>query len=191
MCSAKPRSNDSMNGQGRIELICGPMFSGKTTTMIARLVAAHRAGLDVVAIKPLQDIRYSLDQIVTHDGKTLPAVSVGDAQAARRAAGSHRVVGIDEVHFFDDSLVDVCHELVEADTRVVAAGVEMDHRGQPFEVVRRLADVAHDVTRLTAICARCGAAARHSQRLAGGNARIVVGGAGMYEPRCDRCFEPG
>lgn len=179
-----------MKPGGRIELICGPMFSGKTTAMIERLVAACEAGLRVVAVKPAQDTRYGLEQIVSHDGNQLPAVTVTVVHEIREiTAGSH-VVGIDEVHFFEESLVGICRELAVAGVRVVAAGVEIDHRGRPFEVVERLAAAAHAVTRLTAICGRCGAPARHSQRLVAGDARIVVGGVGTYEPRCDRCFEP-
>ena len=176
---------------GRIELICGPMFSGKTTAMIARLAAARDEGFDVVAIKPGQDRRYSEDQIVTHDGQKLSAVKVVAVPEIRGVAVGVRVVGIDEVHFFDESLVEICRELADSGLRIMAAGVELDHRGRRFEVVARLAEIAHEVIRLTARCARCGAAARQSQRLVSNDARIVVGGVGMYEPRCDRCFEPG
>lgn len=179
-----------MKRDGQIELICGPMFSGKTSALIARLVAAREAGLQVVAVKPAHDTRYGHEQIGSHDGNQLPAVNVSAVHEIRAiAAGSH-VVGIDEVHFFEESLVGICRELAGAGVRVVAAGVEIDHRGRPFEVVERLAAAAHAVTRLTAICGRCGAPARHSQRLVAGDARILVGGVGIYEPRCDRCFEP-
>jgi thymidine kinase len=144
----------------------------------------------VVAVKPALDTRYGQKQIISHDGNQLPAVNVTAIHEIRAfAAGSH-VVGIDEVHFFEESLVGICRELAGAGVRVVAAGVEIDHRGRPFEVVERLAAAAQAVTRLTAICGRCGAPARHSQRLVSDDARIVVGGMGMYEPRCDRCFQP-
>ena len=180
-----------MNAEGRIELICGPMFSGKTTAMIARLAAARQAGFDVVAIKPSRDTRYGADRIVTHDGAMLTAVSVTEVREIASVVAGARVVGLDEIHFFEGSLIDVCRKLAGAGVRVVAAGVEIDHRGLPFEVVACMAQAAHEVIRLTATCARCGAAARHSQRLTGGDSRILVGGIGMYEPRCDRCFEPG
>ena len=177
---------------GRIELICGPMFSGKTTAMIARLIAARDAGFDAVAIKPELDTRYSPCEIASHDGRVYRALNARDARAIRDMAKQSAVVGIDEVHFFDESLVEVCRELAGRGTRVITAGVEIDHRGQPFETLSHLIRIAHEITRLNAICARCGAAARHSQRLipAAPDARIVVGGAGAYEPRCDRCFEP-
>jgi thymidine kinase len=176
---------------GRIELICGPMFSGKTTALIARLVAARDSALETIAVKPELDTRYGQQEIVSHDGAAHRAVNVRDAGAIRGAAGRSVVVGIDEVHFFDESVVGACRDLTAAGTRVIAAGVEIDHRGRPFETVRLSIEIANEVTRLTAICTRCGAAARHSQRLIPGDARLVVGGAGAYEPRCDQCSEPG
>ncbi len=180
-----------MNRNGRIELICGPMFSGKTTAMFARLVAAREAGFGTVAIKPALDSRYSQDEIVSHDGQKMTAAIVTAVQEIRAITVARSVVGIDEVHFFEESLIDMCSELADVGMRIIVAGVEIDHRGRPFEVVERLALTADTVTRLTAICRRCGAPARHSQRLMMCDDRIVVGGVGTYEPRCDRCFEPG
>ena len=176
---------------GRLELICGPMFSGKTTALIDRLTTEHDAGLEIAAFKPSHDTRYSRDQVVSHNGLAIHAFSIGDLDALPRLVGSAVVIGIDEVHFFLPPHVPLCASLVNAGVRIIVAGVELDHRGQPFEVVQEFAAVADQVTRLTARCARCGSAARHSQRLVGGDARIIVGGVGDYEPRCDRCFEPG
>lgn len=167
------------------------MFSGKTTALIARLASARESGFRTIAVKPALDTRYRQNQIVSHDGQQVAAVNVTTVQDIRAITANSHVAGIDEVHFFEESLAGVCRKLADEGMRIIVAGVEIDHRGRPFEVVERLALAADAITRLTAICARCGAAARHSQRLVAGDARIVVGGLGTYEPRCDRCFEPG
>ncbi|MBI3461722.1 MAG: thymidine kinase [Planctomycetes bacterium] len=174
----------------RIELICGPMFSGKTTALIQRLEAARVAGRKAMAFKPALDTRYSRDELVSHDGLKLVGKCVVDVQEILQAVDTADVVGIDEIQFFDGALVDVCVTAADRGIGVILAGVDLDHRGRPFEVVEQCEAAAGLVTRLVARCARCGDVARRTQRLVPGDARIVVGGSGAYEPRCDRCFAP-
>jgi thymidine kinase len=167
------------------------MFSGKTTALLARLRDAQQPTGGVVLFKPTRDTRYSEHQVVSHDGVAMTAVNVERAELLGELAGEASIVGIDEVHFFDPPLVAVCEALAGTGRRIIAAGVDLDHRGNPFEIVRQLETIAAEVVRLTAICSRCGGVARFSQRLVASDDPIVVGGAGDYEPRCDRCFQPG
>ncbi len=176
---------------GQIELICGPMFSGKTTALLTRLRDAHRTTGRVALFKPTLDTRYSTREVVSHDGVAMAAVNLERVELLSELVRDASVVGIDEVHFFEPTLVAICADLARAGRRIIAAGVDIDHRGNPFEVVRQLEAAAAEVVRLTAICSRCGGVARFSQRLVASNDLIVVGGAGAYEPRCDRCFQPG
>lgn len=172
---------------GRLEVICGPMFSGKTAELIRRL--SHAPG--AVAIKPAQDTRYHDDALATHDGRRLAAVAVANAGEIARAARDAPTVGIDEAHFFGAGLVAVCDGLVLLGRRVIVAGVELDHRGLPFEPFPTLLCQADEVVKLTAPCAVCGRPAVQSQRMIDDPGRVVVGGAGMYEARCRACFRPG
>ena len=180
---------------GRIELICGPMFAGKTTALLRCLTAAREAGCVARVFKPARDTRYDAGRVVTHDGDSIEAVALGSAVSLRNVVGgasvSRMVVGIDEVHFFDRAFSAQCAELAARGVRVVAAGVDLDHRGVLFEVMAELIARADEVTRLTAKCSRCGAPATHTERLIASEARIVVGGASEYEPRCAACFEGG
>lgn len=166
------------------------MFSGKTTTLIRRLESARMAGRGTIAIKPSLDTRYSNDGLVSHDGLKLAATCIDNVYAILQAIGTADVVGIDEIHFFDLALLEVCTAATESGTQVILAGVDLDHRGRPFQVVERCEAAAGLVTRLVAQCARCGDPARRTQRLVPSDARIVVGGSGAYEPRCERCFAP-
>jgi thymidine kinase len=175
---------------GRLEVICGCMFSGKTTELIRRLEQARAHGAAVIALKPVRDTRYASDRIVSHDGPTFDATPVHDEPAILSAASGFDVVGIDEIHFFDEAVADACRQLVAGGARVIAAGVDIDHRGRPFPAVRRLLELADETIRRTARCARCGAVAEFSQRLVDSDDPIVVGGADLYEPRCRRCFRP-
>ncbi len=176
--------------RGRLEVICGPMFSGKTSELIRRLQAAAEAGDRVIAIKPRADIRCGPAQIATHTGRSFAAVAAAAASGLHGAAGQALVIGVEEAHFYGPDAAGPLRALVAAGKRVIVVGVEIDHRGRPFEPFATLLPEAHEVTRLTAICARCGAAAIHSQRLVAASGRIVVGGAEAYEPRCEACFEP-
>lgn len=176
--------------RGQLELICGPMFAGKTTLLLDRFTQARDAGRTVEAIKPAQDTRYGTGRIVSHNGTALDAKCVTHAGELVDAIGNAEVVGIDEVHFFDATLAEVCNALVATGCSVIVAGVDLDQRGQPFDVMAALERDADVVKRLTATCVRCGAEATHTQRLIESDARIAVGGKGDYEPRCKKCFQP-
>ena len=175
---------------GWIEVICGSMFSGKTEELIRRLRRAQIAGQTVESFKPALDTRYRPEAVVSHNQTTLASTSVQTAAQIARLADGLKVVGIDEAQFFDGALVDVCQELAGRGTRVVVAGLDQDFRGAPFEPVPQLMAVAEHVTKLHAICVKCGAPANHSQRLVAGTKRILRGADEAYEPRCRRCFEP-
>jgi len=170
-------------------LICGPMFAGKSTRLIEALDMARAPGRSVVAIKPRRDDRYGIDEIVTHTGRRMAAVSVSNAREIPDAASGADVVGIDELHFFDAAIAGVIGDLSQCGATVIAAGVDLDHRGDPFPSVFAVERIADRVTRLTSRCSRCGKDARFTQRLIDSNEPIVVGGVGDYEPRCADCFE--
>jgi thymidine kinase len=175
--------------QGRLEVVCGPMFAGKSTRLLARCAELAAAGLAVQAFKPARDDRYDgARHIVTHDGRRLEARPV--VEAAEVLAADAPAVLIDEVHFFGDAIVEPCMRLVQSGRVVIVAGVDRDHRGRPFAPFPALLCEADRVDKLHATCARCGGAACHSQRLVDSDAHIVVGGPEAYEPRCRSCFRP-
>ena len=176
---------------GRLEVICGPMFAGKTTELMRRLLDAQRCGERIVAIKPSRDIRYSRTEISTHTGETFPATPVADAAGVLIAAGNAQVVAIDEMHFFGSAAAPACIELIGRGTRVILAGVERDHLGRPFEPFPALLCEADEVIKLSGRCAVCGGPSVHSQRMFASDAPIVIGGAESYQPRCRACFRPG
>ena len=178
------------HARGRLEVIHGAMFAGKTTELIHRLEEARASGRSVAAIKPATDDRYSTDELVTHDGQRWKALGMTHPKQLARLVGEAEVVGLDEAHFFTPALVGTCRALADRTVRVIVAGVYLDHRGRPFDTVEQLTRQADNVTELFARCAVCGGRAMHSQRMVEGEARIVVGGAGTYEPRCAKCFEP-
>ncbi len=175
---------------GRLEVICGPMFAGKTTELVRRLLEATGRGETVAVIKPARDTRYRVLEIATHTGATFPATPVEDAGDVLDACGAASVLAIDEVHFFGAALVPVCQELIRRGVRVIVAGVERDHLGRPFAPFPELLCEADDVVKLSGTCAVCGGPSVHSQRMVASNAAIVVGGAESYEPRCRACFDP-
>lgn len=174
----------------RLEVICGPMFAGKTTELLRRLHAARAAGASVVAIKPARDTRSGALEIATHTGLAFPAAPVAGASDVPTAAGAASVVAIDEVHFFGPTLIPIVQSLLARDTRIILAGVERDHRGRPFEPFPTLLCEADEVVKLSGACAVCGGPSVHSQRMIESPAPIVVGGADIYEPRCRACFTP-
>lgn len=180
-----------MKPPGRLEVLCGPMFAGKTTELIRRLRGARDAGLDVLAVKPARDTRYGPGVIATHGAESFRAVKLHDALELLDAVREHdnvSVVGVDEAHFFGPSLLAPCRTLVEQGLHIIVAGVERDHHGEPFEPFPSLLCEADAVTKLHAVCAVCGAPAVHSQRMFADDSAIVVGGAGAYEARCRNCF---
>jgi len=175
---------------GWIEVIAGGMFSGKSEELIRRLRRAAIARQAVQAFKPAIDDRYEPDAIVSHDERRVPSTPVADVAALRRAlAPTTQVVGIDEAQFLGPELVPLAVELAKQGKRVIIAGLDMDYRGEPFEPIPQLMAVAEEVTKTHAVCLVCGAPASHSQRIAGGNGRVLVGAGEAYEPRCRDCFE--
>lgn len=177
---------------GWIEVICGPMFSGKTEELIRRLKRAEYGGQHLQTFKPRLDDRYEEDSIVSHDESAVPSQPAESVTEIRdQLEPSAEVVGIDEAQFFGDELVDFCADLAEDGVRVVAAGLDQDYRGDPFDPVPTLLAVAEYVTKLLAICVRCGDPANHSYRLAADPQQVLVGSDGEYEARCRRCFQDG
>ena len=176
---------------GFIEVICGPMFSGKSEELIRRLRRAQIARQRVQVFKPALDDRYDSKMIVSHSEQSLDAVSVKSPEELLGLVKDRtQVVGIDEVQFFDSSIVTVCEKLANMGKRVVVAGLDQDYKGVPFDPVPQLVAVAEYVTKLLAVCARCGAPAGRTQRLVPVEERIVVGAKDAYEARCRLCFEP-
>ncbi len=174
---------------GWIEVICGPMFSGKTEELIRRLRRAVIARQSVQVFKPAIDCRYHATRITSHSAHSLEAVAVRDLAALTEAlAPDTRVVGIDEAQFFGPGLVDVVQSLADAGRRVVIAGLDQDYRGQPFDPMPDLMAVAEQVTKALAVCACCGSLASRSYRLHGGAETVQVGAAEAYEARCRSCF---
>lgn len=174
---------------GQVILICGPMFAGKTTGLITWMEEARSEGLRALVVKPITDTRYAVDRVVTHDGVGIDAVGLATAEELGDCVGDAKVVGVDEVHFFDASFADGCKQLADQGVHVICAGVDLDHRGNVFDSIAAIESIADEVIRVTAKCARCGAVAKFTQRMVERDARIVVGGAGDYEPRCVKCFE--
>jgi thymidine kinase len=177
-------------GTGWIEVVCGSMFSGKTEELIRRVRRVQIARQKVVVFKPVIDDRYSVDKIVTHDGKGIPSIPIRRASEIFSLAADAQVVGIDEVQFFDRSIVDVCQQLASEGKRVIVAGLDTDYRARPFEPVPELLAVAEYITKTHAVCLSCGNPACRTQRVAPGGDRILVAGSDAYEPRCRKCYEP-
>jgi len=176
---------------GWIEVICGPMFSGKSEELIRRLRRAQIARQAVQVFKPAIDDRYHETKIVSHSRATLEAQAVEtSAQLARAVRGDTRVVGIDETQFFDEGVVDVAQRLADQGMRVLCAGLDQDYTGAPFGCMPALLTVAEYVTKTLAICTRCGAPAGRSQRLVPAGDQVLVGAVEAYEARCRRCHSP-
>jgi thymidine kinase len=177
------------HGGGWIEAVVGSMFSGKTQELIRRLRLASIARQKVQVFNSALDVRYAKDHIVSHDLSKTPSIAVAKARdILKRIAPDTQVVGVDEVQFFDEGIVDVCEKLAGQGRRVIVAGLDQDFRGVPFPVTCRLMGVAEFVTKNLAICTVCGNPANRSQRLSSGKKVIDVGAADKYEARCRRCF---
>ena len=182
---------------GWLEVICGPMFSGKSEEMIRRLRRAEIAGQQVVIFKPRFDDRYDATDIVSHAGVRMRGVAVDSVAEIAARAGGHQVVGIDEVQFFEHEVVEVALGLADAGVRVVVSGLDQDFRRLPFGPMPALLSHAEFVDKLQAVCHRCGGPATTTQRLLDGcpapysGDTIVVGAAEQYEARCRDCHEPG
>ena len=176
---------------GWIEVICGCMFSGKTEELIRRLKRAKIASMKVEVFKPKVDTRYDEQAIVSHDTSSLLAIPVDHSSKLLKLAEDVAVIGLDEAQFFDEQLPAVCQELALRGVRVIAAGLDMDYRGQPFGVMPELLAIAEYVTKVHAICVHCGNLATHSYRLAEGDTIVLLGEKEQYEPRCRSCYAKG
>ena len=176
---------------GWIEVVVGPMFSGKSEELIRRLRRAEIARQRVQIFKPVIDQRYAANEIVSHSGLGISSDLVRTAEEImHKIEPRTEVIGIDEAQFLGDALVEVCTKLADMGKRVIVSGLDTDFMGRPFEPMPRLLAVAEEITKLLAICVRCGNPAVHTQRLVASEELIVVGATGMYEARCRRCFEP-
>ena len=174
--------------RGRIEVVCGSMFSGKTEELIRRMKRAKFARQKVEIFKPSIDTRYSEEDVVSHDQQHIPSTPVDSSAALLLLAGDIDVVGIDEAQFFDQGLVAVCNELANRGVRVIVAGLDMDFKGEPFGPMPALCAVADDVTKVLAICVKCGALAYLSHRLVSNDRRVLLGEKDEYEPLCRECY---
>ena len=176
---------------GWVEVICGPMFSGKSEELIRRLRRAQIARQPLQIFKPRVDDRYATDRIVSHSAASMDAEQAGSStDIAALVRPETRVVGIDEVQFFDAGIVALAERLAQRGVRVVVAGLDQDYMGRPFEPVPSLLAIAEYITKTLAICSRCGAPAGRSQRLVGAESQVQVGGSGEYEARCRGCHVP-
>ena len=175
--------------RGSIEVVCGSMFSGKTEELIRRMRRAQFAKQRVEIFKPAIDVRYSEEDVVSHDHRTITSTPVESSASILLLANDVDVVGIDEAQFFDMGIVDVCNELANRGIRVIVAGLDMDYKGVPFGPMPALLAIAEDVYKTHAICVRCGNLAYVSHRLVESDKRVLLGETEKYEPLCRECYE--
>lgn len=181
-------NNNGNPRKGSIEVICGSMFSGKTEELIRRLKRAQYARQRVEIFKPAVDNRYDQDNVVSHDDNSVQSTPVSESREILSLANNIEVAGIDEAQFFDDQLVVVCNHLANRGTRVIVAGLDMDYLGKPFGPIPGLMATAEHVTKVHAICLKCGDLANHSNRLNAKDSLIQLGEKEAYEPLCRGCF---
>ena len=174
--------------RGRIEVVCGSMFSGKTEELIRRLKRAKFAHQKVEIFKPALDTRYSDVEVVSHDSNHITSTPIESSASMLLLADDVDVVGIDEAQFFDADLVNVCEELARRGTRIIIAGLDMDFKCQPFGPMPALMAIADEVTKVHAICVRCGNLAYVSHRLVEGDKQVLLGEKAEYEPLCRECY---
>ena len=174
---------------GRIEVVCGSMFSGKTEELIRRMRRAQFAKQKVEIFKPAIDVRYSEEDVVSHDRHSIPSTPIDSSASILLLSSDIDVVGIDEAQFLDDGLVDVCNELANRGIRVIIAGLDMDFKGVPFGPMPALCAIADDVTKVHAICVKCGNLAYVSHRIVDNDRRVLLGETAEYEPLCRECYQ--
>jgi thymidine kinase len=177
--------------RGWIEVICGSMFSGKTEELIRRLKRVEIANLKAEIFKPAVDVRYDEVKIVSHDENKIQSTPVSNSQTILMLAHDVDVVGIDEAQFFDDQITTVCEKLALRGIRVIVAGLDMDYRGKPFGQMPNLLAIADYITKLHAICMKCGNIANVSYRKVAGGGQVLLGEKDLYEPRCRECAALG
>ena len=179
---------ESAKKAGSVEVICGSMFSGKTEELIRRLKRAQFAKQKVEIYKPCIDVRYSEDQVVSHDSHSIPSTPIDSPASMLLLSSDVEVVGIDEAQFFDETLVDVVQALANRGIRVIIAGLDTDFLGKPFGPMPALMAIAEDIQKVHAICVKCGSPANHSHRLVKNDALVVLGEKDEYEPLCRHCY---
>lgn len=178
----------TQNNQGCIEVICGSMFSGKTEELLRRLKRVQFSTQDFLLVKPIVDNRYHENDVVSHQGNSIKAVSVSSAQEILTLWKGQHVIGIDEVQFFNGDIVEVCTVLANKGVRVIVAGLDMDFLGNPFGAVPQLLSIAEYVTKVHAICVSCGSLAQYSHRTSSENDQVLLGAVEKYEPLCRSCY---
>jgi thymidine kinase len=174
--------------KGRIEVICGSMFSGKTEELLRRLRRAKIARQKVEIFKPVIDVRYSQEEVVSHDKNSILSTPVEHSSNILLLASEVEVVGVDEAQFFDKGLTDVCQQLADQGIRVIVAGLDMDFKRIPFGPMPALCAIADDVTKVHAICVRCGSLACYSHRIVAGEKQVMLGEMQEYQPLCRKCY---
>ena len=174
---------------GRIEVVCGSMFSGKTEELIRRMKRAKFAKQRVEIFKPAIDTRYSVADVVSHDKTAISSTPVDSSSTILLLSSELDVVGIDEAQFLDENLVSVCNELAYRGVRVIVAGLDMDFQGVPFGPIPALCAIADEVTKVHAICVKCGNLAYVSHRLVHDDKRVLLGEKAEYEPLCRECYK--
>ena len=179
---------ESAKKAGSIEVICGSMFSGKTEELIRRMKRAQFAKQKVAIYKPCIDVRYSEENVVSHDAHSISSTPISSPAQMLELSADVEVVGIDEAQFFDDSIVEVVQTLANRGIRVIIAGLDTDFLGKPFGPMPALMAVAEDIQKVHAICVRCGSPANHSHRLSKNDQLVVLGEKDVYEPLCRHCF---
>ena len=175
-------------GKGSIEVICGSMFSGKTEELIRRLGRAKIAKQNVIICKPCIEDRYDKDKVVSHNMRAIDCIGISDATDIIELCKDKEVIGIDEAQFFNNNLVEVCNQLANQGVRVIIAALDMDYEGNPFEPIPQLMSIAEDVTKVRAICIKCGDLANYSYRIVNKDEQILLGEKKEYEARCRNCF---
>lgn len=174
--------------KGWIEVITGSMFSGKTEELLRRMRRAQFAKQKVEIFKPAVDTRYSDDKVVSHDANAIQSTVIDNAQQMLILANDVDVVGIDEAQFFTDEIIETCEQLAESGVRVIVAGLDMDYKGKPFGPMPQLLARAEYVTKVHAICVRCGSLAQFSHRTSAEEDTIILGETDRYEPLCRKCY---
>ena len=175
--------------RGWIEVICGSMFSGKTEELIRRLKRVRIANLKTEIFKPAIDMRFDKVKIVSHDTNAIPSTPIDNSQKILLLANDADVIGVDEAQFFDDQLPAVCDELALRGIRVIVAGLDMDYKGNPFGQMPGLLSRADYITKLHAICVKCGNIANISYRKTAQEGQVLLGEKDIYEPRCRHCAQ--
>ncbi|MCD7900661.1 MAG: thymidine kinase [Bacteroides sp.] len=174
--------------RGRIEVVCGSMFSGKTEELIRRLKRAKFARQRVEIFKPAVDVRYSHENVVSHDRNAISSTPLDSSASLLLFTSEIDVVGIDEAQFFDDGLVEICNELANNGIRVIVAGLDMDFKGRPFGPMPKLCAIADEVSKMHAICVKCGELANFSHRTISSEKQFLLGESEEYEPLCRSCY---